>query len=241
MKRSAQIITFLSSKIGLWFNVIRARWNYCSPRSNFPESRVAFPRYSQLNTDETMLMAGTEYFGLTSVQPPDHIPVNTMRKSHTFAALIRLSTITHNLLTFIISEISSNNSENSAYCQINTSGLFTLVWFKFPDVESHGRGITLALFSHQKKSWPGSKFTCKLLDRTITIKMFANPVFITPGINTRMKIIKYNHNSLYDRNDFLVIAVWKKKKYNINKFWVIKMTFLPLFFSVWSGQCCFCC
>ena len=32
-------------------------------------------------------------------------------QSHTFAALIRLSTTTHNLLTFKISEISSNNSK----------------------------------------------------------------------------------------------------------------------------------
>ena len=32
-------------------------------------------------------------------------------QSHTFAALIRLSTTTHNLLTFNTSEISSNNSE----------------------------------------------------------------------------------------------------------------------------------
>ena len=56
-------------------------------------------------------MTGTEYFGETTVQPRDHIPVNTMRESHTFAALIRLSRTTHNLLTFNISEISSNNSE----------------------------------------------------------------------------------------------------------------------------------
>ena len=70
-------------------------------------------------------MAGTEYFGQTAVHPRDHIPVNTMRKSHTFAGLIRLSTTTHNLLTFKMSEISSNNSKNSAYCQINTSGLFS--------------------------------------------------------------------------------------------------------------------
>ena len=57
------------------------------PRSNFPESRVALARFSKvqsakLNTDETILMAGTEYFGETSVQPRDHIPVNTMRNSH---------------------------------------------------------------------------------------------------------------------------------------------------------------
>ena len=32
-------------------------------------------------------------------------------QSHTFAALLRLSTTTHNLLTFNIGEISSNNSE----------------------------------------------------------------------------------------------------------------------------------
>ena len=43
------------------------------PRSNFPESRVAFPRYNQLSrTDETILMAGTEYFGETAVQPRDY-------------------------------------------------------------------------------------------------------------------------------------------------------------------------
>ena len=52
------------------------------PRSNFPESRAAFPRYNQLNTDETILMAGTEYFGETAVQPRNHIPVNSMRNSH---------------------------------------------------------------------------------------------------------------------------------------------------------------
>ena len=55
-------------------------------------------------------MAGIEYFVETTVQPRDHIPVNTTRESHTFAALIRLSTTTHNLLTFNISEISSNKT-----------------------------------------------------------------------------------------------------------------------------------
>ena len=37
--------------------------------------------------------------------------VESHTQSHTFAALIRLSTTTHNLPTFSISEISSNNSE----------------------------------------------------------------------------------------------------------------------------------
>ena len=61
-------------------------------------------------------MAGTEYFGETAVQPRDHIPVNTMRKSqsHTFAALTRLSTTTHNLPTFNISEISLGSGQSSS-------------------------------------------------------------------------------------------------------------------------------
>ena len=73
-------------------------------------------RSTKLNTDETILMAGTEYFGETAVQPRDHIPVNTMRKSqsHTFAALTRLSTTTHNLLTFNISEISLGSGQSSS-------------------------------------------------------------------------------------------------------------------------------
>ena len=36
---------------------------------------------AELNTDKT-IMAGIEYFGETAVQPLDHIPVNTVRKSH---------------------------------------------------------------------------------------------------------------------------------------------------------------
>ena len=37
------------------------------PRSNFPESTVTFPRYwsAKQNTVETILIAGTEYFGET--------------------------------------------------------------------------------------------------------------------------------------------------------------------------------
>ena len=55
------------------------------PRSNFPkliESCFFKVQSAKLNTDETILMAGTEYFGQTAVQPRDHTPVNTMRKSH---------------------------------------------------------------------------------------------------------------------------------------------------------------
>ena len=46
------------------------------------ESSFSKVQSAKLNTDETILMAGTEYFGQTAVQPRDHIPVNTMRKSH---------------------------------------------------------------------------------------------------------------------------------------------------------------
>ena len=53
-------------------------------------------------------MAGTEYFSETA-QPRDHMPVNTMRKS-----LIRLSTTTHNLLTFDTTKYHRITRKNSA-------------------------------------------------------------------------------------------------------------------------------
>ena len=43
------------------------------------------------------------------------------------------------------------------------------------------------------------------------------------------KVRNMYNSSLYDKNDFLVIAV-EKQKYNINKFWVIKMTSLLFLF-----------
>ena len=46
------------------------------------ESSFSKVQSAKLNADETILMAGTEYFGQTAVQPRYHIPVNTMRKSH---------------------------------------------------------------------------------------------------------------------------------------------------------------
>ena len=54
----------------------RPRSNSCV-ESCFPKVQSA-----KLNTDETILMAGREYFGETAVKPRNHIPVNTMRKSH---------------------------------------------------------------------------------------------------------------------------------------------------------------
>ena len=95
MKRSAQIITFLSSKIGLWFNAIRARWNQTQIQFSWVESR--FSKVSaKLNTDETILMAGTEYFGQTAVQPSDHIPVNTIYGNHTITHFRSTDETIHN-------------------------------------------------------------------------------------------------------------------------------------------------
>ena len=83
LKHSTQIITVSSAKTGL---------NGSKPRTR------ALKLY------------------LDPAQSRNHIPefclsrsVNTMRKSHTFAALIRLSTTTRNRLTF--NTISSDNSE----------------------------------------------------------------------------------------------------------------------------------
>ena len=101
-------------------------------------------------------MAGTEYFGETAVQPRDHIPVNTTRKSHNHTLspnwqgypqpLIILSRLTQ-------AKYHRITRKNSAHWQINTSGRFSyiVVLFKFPDVDSHGRRTTLVLFSHQVK------------------------------------------------------------------------------------------
>ena len=62
-------------------------------------------------------------------------------QSHTFAALIRLSTTTHNLLTFNISEISSNNSEKLSL--LANKHLWSFLshssYARAPDVESSAR------------------------------------------------------------------------------------------------------
>ena len=78
---------------------------------NFPESRVAFPRYNQLlkpNINGWQRIFWRNRSSTTRSHTCQHYAEIT--QSHTFAALIRLSTTTHNLLTFNISEISSNNS-----------------------------------------------------------------------------------------------------------------------------------
>ena len=132
------------------------------PRSNFPESGVAFPRYNRRNNiNGCHRIFWRNRSSTTRSHTCQHH--SEITQSQTFAALIRTSTITHNLLTFNISEMSSNNSEKLSQLPDKRPLDFSLTFVlsKFPDVESNGRRITLALFSHQKKttSWPGSKST----------------------------------------------------------------------------------
>ena len=84
MKHSTQLVT-LSAQI-LAYGSMPLALAETRPRSNFSESRNSF---SKLNTDVTILMPGTDYFGETALKTRHPIPVNTMRKSHTFAALVQ--------------------------------------------------------------------------------------------------------------------------------------------------------
>ena len=83
-------------------------------------------------------------------------------QSHTFAALVRLSTITHNLLTFNISEISTNISEKLSPLANKHLWTYTRLILVPGCRVARSAATTFALFSHQKKtkSCPGSKFTC---------------------------------------------------------------------------------
>ena len=115
-----------------------------------------------------VFMAGTEYFSETA-QPRYHIPLNIMREitiTHSeFAALIRLSTITHNPLTFNTSQRSSINLEKLR--PLADTHLWTFLLhssYSSSQIYSHmvGRPAEI-LTSHQKKkkktkSWSGSKF-----------------------------------------------------------------------------------
>ena len=113
MKHSARIVTLPAQRLA-----------YCSmpleptetrPRSNFPESTNSFSkvRSATLNTDVTILMPAQTISAKPHLNKTSHTCQHhaEIAQSHTFAALIRLSTTTHNLLTFNISQISSNNSE----------------------------------------------------------------------------------------------------------------------------------
>ena len=85
MKQSAQIVTFLSAQ-RLAYGSMPLEPAEIRPRSNFPESIVAHSskvRSAKLNSNETILMPGTDYFGEAAVKQ-DHTPVNIMQKSHNY-------------------------------------------------------------------------------------------------------------------------------------------------------------
>ena len=89
MKHSTQLVTL--SAQGLAYGSMPLELAETRPRSNFPESRNSFSkvRSAKLNTDVTILMPGTDYFGETTLKTRHPIPVSTMRISHTFAALVQ--------------------------------------------------------------------------------------------------------------------------------------------------------
>ena len=89
MKHSTQLVTFSAQRLA--YGSMPLELAETRPRSNFPESRNSFSkvRSATLNIDVTILMPGTDYFGETALKTRHPTPVNTLRKSHTFGALIQ--------------------------------------------------------------------------------------------------------------------------------------------------------
>ena len=80
MKHSAQLVTLSAQRLA--YGSMPLELAETRPRSNFPESRNAFSkvRSAKLNTDVTILMPGTDYFGenrLALKLTRHHTPVNT--------------------------------------------------------------------------------------------------------------------------------------------------------------------
>ena len=111
------------------------------PRSNFPESRVAFPNNSN---------------GWHRIFSPNRSSTTRSHTSNTFAALIRLSTTTHNLHTFKISEISSNNSEKLSLLPDTYTRLIQVPGCRVTRSADH---LSLVFTPEKTTSWPRSKFT----------------------------------------------------------------------------------
>ena len=110
MKHSAQIVTLSAQRLANGSMPLEPAES--RPRPNFPESTVAFPRNDQLSYNTNALH---RLFNLAKPQLNNSSHTRQhhaeITQSLTFAALIRLSTTTHNLLTFSLSVISSKNSE----------------------------------------------------------------------------------------------------------------------------------
>ena len=113
------------------------------PRSNFPESRVAFPRMSWAKHWRDNMNGWHRIFWRNR---------SSTTQSHTFAALVRLSTITHNLLTFNISEISTNISEILSPLANKHLWTYTRLILVPGCRVARSAATTFASFSHQKKN-----------------------------------------------------------------------------------------
>ena len=152
MKHSAQIVTFLSAKTGPWCHQSPLKLDI----DPIFLSRELLPRYNhKLNTDETILFWRNRSSTTRSHTCQHHAEIT---QSHTFAALIRLSTTTHNLLTFNISEISSNNSEKLSL--LPEKHLWT---FLLHSSYSSSRMYSRTVGGSPQPCFltrPGSKFTC---------------------------------------------------------------------------------
>ena len=68
MKHSAQLVTLSAQRLA--YGSMPLEPAETRPRYNFPESRNAFSnvRSAKLNTDVTILMPGTDYFGETALK-----------------------------------------------------------------------------------------------------------------------------------------------------------------------------
>ena len=167
MKHSAQIVTFLSA-LRLAYGSMPLEPAETRPRSNFPESRNAFfkVRSAKLNTNVTILMPGTDYFGETAVivNKRSHTCRHHAEITQSHTALVRLSTTTRKRINFSPStQVKYHRITEKRSLFANKHVLYTRP-IQVPECRvTRSTGTTLALFSHQKKttSWPGSKFTCK--------------------------------------------------------------------------------
>ena len=91
MKHSAQFVTLSAQRLA--YGSMSLEPAETIPRYNFAESRNAFSkvRSAKLNTDVTILMPGTDYFGETALKQ-DITYLSTpseVTHSHTFAALVQ--------------------------------------------------------------------------------------------------------------------------------------------------------
>ena len=156
MKHSAQLVT-LSAQSRLAYGSM-SLLEPAETRPNFPQSRVAFSKQLSTKHRRNNINGWNGLFNLpkpqlnnTSHTCQHHAEIT---KPHTFAALIRLSKTTQNLLTFNMSQISSNNS--GKHSLLANKHLWTFSHtrlIKFPDIESRA--------GREQISRAELTFTCK--------------------------------------------------------------------------------